>query len=173
MTEDQKINFIENDLNYELRCLIGARAFWHSLKEFDAGFGVIIAMDSALVHTRNLFSFFTKNGKSDVSVVEYGGISNKYNSQISTLWLETINRYVMHISPGRLVDGSNIKDEGQLSEQIDMFTDEILRLWNLFENDSDTHKYRKYISGTRERAFKDLGNDQVGYLAVLEKNYKK
>ncbi len=168
--EAKKKQFVEKDLYHELRCLIGAREFWELLKEIETGFGVIVAMDASMLHIRNLINFFSQGGKNDITVEDYGAYL--YPSIIADDWTKVINGYMTHISKMRLKEGNNIREEGRLSEQVNLFTNEVLRLWQQFENDPMTSKYHELITDARKRAHIDLTNDQNGYIANIKNKYE-
>lgn len=57
-------------------------------------------MDSAFVHARCLFNFFTEGkGGNDVSVTEFGPTA-PYSSAVYDDWQEPLNRHVLHIAKG-------------------------------------------------------------------------
>lgn len=95
-------SFIEQELYHELRCLLGATTVWRSLKEDEAGFDVTVAMDSALIHARNLLIFFSSVEKSSNSIrVTDFGIEKPYKSEIYSVWKEPLNRHLLHLNKRR------------------------------------------------------------------------
>lgn len=165
MTESEKITFIEKDLYHELRCLLGAVTVWCASQKEDAGFGVVIAMDSAFVHTRCLFNFFTRSkGGNDVSITAFG--PQPYSSQVYTDWDNPLNQHVLHISKGRL-SPKNLRSGSHLNEQVENFAREILKLWEQFENDPLAVAYKAEVQKARVRAIEDAKNDAEGRIAPL------
>jgi hypothetical protein len=118
LVASEKKDFISENLYHELRCLLGAATLWEIFKRSDAGFDVATAMDSAFVHSRCLFNFFTDQGSNDVSLVEFG--TARYDSPIFTKWGEPLNRHVLHMSKGRN-NPTNVIDGAHLKEQVVVF----------------------------------------------------
>jgi hypothetical protein len=160
MTLEEKRRFIQTELCYELRCLLGAATLWQAFKDADAGFDVVVAQDSAFVHARCLFNFFTstKSGH-DISIVEFG--PEPYESSIYEMWKEPLNRHVLRIAKGR-AKPSNLKKGRHINEQILVFANEILRLWEQFETDPSASDYATNLSKARQCAIQDAANDANG-----------
>ncbi|MDZ4654952.1 MAG: hypothetical protein U1F44_03665 [Coriobacteriia bacterium] len=156
MTIADKMLFIENDLSHELRCLLGAATIWKALKEADAGFDVVIAMDSAFVHARCLFNFFTSRGSNDISIVGFG--PPLYDSPIYEKWKEALHRHVLHVAKGRAVP-TNLIDGAHLKNQVLAFAHEGLRLWRCFEADAAASKYADILKRAEVQALADARND--------------
>jgi hypothetical protein len=166
LSPSDKKTFIETDLYHELRCLLGATTLWRTLKKNEAGFDVIVAMDSAFVHSRCLFNFFTqaKSG-SDISITEFGP-ADAYASAIYQIWYEPLNRHVLHISKGRM-NPANVYGNEHLNEQVEGFAGEILSLWRRFESDPAATDYAAALTSGRERAIRDATNDAAGRIPAL------
>lgn len=156
MTVADKKSFIETDLYYELRCLLGAATIWQALKETGVGFDVVIAMDSAFVHARCLFNFFTSGGSNDISIVEFG--PQPYDSPTYDQWKEALHRHVLHVAKGRAAP-ANLIHGAHLNEQVLAFAHEGLRLWRDFEMDAAASEYAVVLKTVEDRALADAGND--------------
>lgn len=157
MTFTEKQKFINYELHHELRCLLGAATVWQAFKDAGAGFDVVVAQDSAFVHARCLFNFFTstKSG-TDISIVEFG--PEAYESPIYEKWKEPLNRHVLHISKGR-ANPQNLKNGTHLNEQVLDFATEILHLWEKFETDPSASGYAANLSEARQQAIQHAAND--------------
>lgn len=164
MTNPQKQTFIKDNLYHELRCLLGAVTIWQMLKQRKAGFDVVVAEDSAFIHARNLFNFFTWRGRYDVSVVDFG-LTNPYPSTLFDAWREPLNRHVLHISGGRIAP-TNIVAGVHLKDQVENFAWEILSLWKQAENDTPP-TFAALFTKARERAVKDAENDASGRISPI------
>jgi Fe-S cluster biosynthesis and repair protein YggX len=163
MTVQQKQAFITDNLYHELRCLLGAATLWQIFKDDGAGFHVVVAMDSAFVHSRCLFKFFTEaRGGNDISVVEFG--AGPYPSGPYKAWARSLDRHVLHISKGR-VSPTNIRNRDHLNEQVEAFARDIVRLWETFE--SDAGDYSAVLIAARNRAITDAANDAAGRISPL------
>ena len=160
MILEEKRRFIQTELCYELRCLLGAATVWQAFKDAGAGFDVVVAQDSAFVHARCLLNFFTspKSGN-DISIVEFG--PKPYISPIYKKWEKPLNRHVLHIAKGR-ANPNNLKNGTHLNEQILDFANEILRLWEQFETDPSASDYATNLSKARQCAIQDAANDANG-----------
>ena len=158
MANDQKLDFIKNELAYELRCLLGSEVVWRALRREDAGYGVIVAMDWVLVHSRCLFKFFTQSHSTvDIALNDLVGMG-PYTSPLFTTWEEPINRHVQHISGGRL-NPHNIQGEDQLSELMSDFKNEIVTLWEKAEIDLGANDFGKAMEAARTEALKNIVDD--------------
>lgn len=166
MTDDQKRVFLENELYHELRCLLGSATIWQIFKNKNAGYDVIVAEDSAFIHARTLFEFFTskKRNKNILRIVEFG--PSKYRSNIYAKWKSSLNRHLLHLNEKRL-NPNNLKVNEHLNEQVDVFAREILRLWDQFENDPAATLFQPALRKVRERAIADAKNDAAGRIEPL------
>ncbi len=166
MTDSKKQVFLENELYHELRCLLGSATVWQVFKSKGAGYDVIVAEDSAFIHARILFEFFTskKRTKNILRIVEFG--PSKYKSNIYAKWKSSLNRHVLHLNEKRL-NPNNLKTGEHLNQQIEVFAREILRLWEKFENDSAASSFQSTLRKVRERAIADAGNDAAGRIRPL------
>jgi len=155
--EKEKQKFIKDDLYHELRCLLGAATIWQIFKDHNEGFNVVVAMDSAFVHARCLFNFFTRKRRNDISITEFGQ-NSPYKSIIFDTWEESLHRHVLHIKKARLKP-TNLKTGIHLNEQVENLAREILRLWEQFEKDSSASNFAGLLHESRARAIKDAEND--------------
>ena len=156
-TEQRKLDFIADTLYHELRCLLGSATVWQVFKDEDAGFDVVIAADSAFLHARELFVFFTATGKTDVGVDDLVP-SKRYPCALFDMWREPLNRHLFHVSKGRLAP-NNVHNGVHLKDQVEVFAREILKLWIGFETDPDASAYKTALSTARTHAIDDAKND--------------
>jgi hypothetical protein len=157
MTPDEKLDFINDALYHELRCLLGATTVWRAFQEARAGFDVVVAEDSAFVHARCLLNFFTSaTSGNDLSIAEF--VPKEYVSPLYIQWKEALNRHVLHVGKGRMKP-TNLKGGDHLSEQVEALAREVLRLWQQFETDPTASAYAVVLRAARERAIQDARND--------------
>lgn len=157
MTEHQKSTFISEDLYYELRCLLGATTLWSAFKARGKGFDVVAAMDSAFVHARCLYKFFTQQQSShDISVTEFG--TTPYQSTLFSTWEEALNRQVLHISKGR-TSPTNTDGTTHLNKHVEDFANDIYKLWLRLESDPLVSAYAAELIEARTKAVADAAND--------------
>ncbi len=154
----EKPGFISDSLYHELRCLLGAATVWQILKNHHAGFDVAVAMDSAFVHARNLFNFFTEDqGGVDVSVTEFGP-TDPYPSPVYDEWREPLHRHLLHIAKGR-INPTNLHGTAHLKDQVLAFATAILDLWSQLQSDPAAAPYASLLADARARAIQDSIND--------------
>lgn len=158
MTFEEKDRFIKEELYHELRCLLGAVTVWRIFMNESRGFDVIVAEDSSFVHARSLFEFFASSSKNKnlLKASEFG--AKKYRSDVYTKWKMALNRHVLHLNAQRL-SPKNMKGESHLSEQVESFAREILRLWVQFETDPRTEQFHEAFEVARLHAIADAQND--------------
>lgn len=161
MTPIEKETFIKEELYHELCCLLEATTTWQIYKENAAGCEVSIAMDSAFLHARNLFIFFAptsedKKNKNNIKMTEFGPKRTLQSLAYSQSKL-ALNRHLFHLSRKRL-DPVNVKNSGHINEKVQLFADEILRLWQEFEKDEDLGDLREVAEDARLRAIQDAHN---------------
>ena len=165
LTEQQKRDFITQDLYYELRCLLGAATLWQAFKTQHRGFDVVVAMDSAFVHARCLYKFFTQSQSShDISITEFR--TSAYQSSLFDTWEKPLNRHVLHISKGRL-NPTNTDGTTHLNEHVEDFANDIYKLWVKFENDPLASIFATELLDARIKAVQDASNDAVGHGITL------
>lgn len=159
MNTEQKELFLETELFHELRCLLGATTVWRIYFDNNAGFDVVVAQDSVLTHARTLFEFFDSRGenKKVLRVDEFG--VRDYSSQMYNQWKKAINNHVLHLDARRLTPNNMSKRKGHLNEQLEAFTNEILKLWIRFENDPKAARFHKILKDVRLKAIEHAKND--------------
>jgi hypothetical protein len=164
-TEAQKRAFISQDLYHELRCLLGATTVWRAFQAENAGFSVVVAMDSAFVHARNLFNFLADSTTHDSCVTQFGP-STPYDSPVYTMWSEPLHRHVLHIADAR-ISPTNTRGGEHLNQQVESFTREALRLWELFEHDPAASKFHLELNTARLLAIDCARHDASGRITAL------
>lgn len=166
MTDDQKQTFLESELYHELRCLLGSATVWQIFKNKNTGYDVVVAEDSAFMHARTLFEFFTSKGKNSniLRITEFG--PRKFKSNVYAKWKIPLNRHVLHLSEKRLKP-NNLKAGEHLNEQVEVFAREILKLWERFENDPAASSFQSTLRKVRVRAVEDAKNDAAGRIEPL------
>src|SRR5437879_3434813 len=86
------------DLGYELRMLLGAVEVCKVAEQHNHGNIVNFFKDSAYVHARILYEFFTNDEpKNDASIIQFGHLTMKARLYPIPLQ-DQINRRVMHMS---------------------------------------------------------------------------
>ncbi len=157
MTNAEKRTFISEDLYYELRCLLGAATVWRAFQKAQAGFDVVVAMDAAFVHARNLFNFLAQQSSNDICVTKLGAAA-PFPSQVYKDWKDALHQHVLHIREGRLAP-NNVVNGQHINEQVESFAREVLRLWHLWEAEPGAAAYVTEIQRARTRAVADAAND--------------
>lgn len=172
MSPEDKKEFIEDHLYHELCSLLEAAAFWQVLKDNRAGCEISLVMESAFVHARNLFVFFAatkgdKENKNSMKMTDFG--LKMYKSSIYSTSKEPLNRHLFHLNKKRLTP-TNQNDNGNINEKVNIFTDEILRLWEMFEEEDGLGELGKIAKEARLLALKDAYNTSEGRIASILRN---
>ena len=165
MTPAQKRTFIENDLYYELRGLLGSATIWRATQVEQAGFNIVVAMDAAFLHARNLFNFLAAATKNDSSVTEFG-VPAPYTSAVYSDWSGALHDHVVHVRPARLQPTNTVGGQ-HLNQQVEVFAREVLRLWILFESDPAASDFEPELRVAREQAIADSAEDAAGRITAL------
>jgi hypothetical protein len=139
MTSSELKLYLEQHLNNELQWLLRAASEWHvqhELKLEIKGYSVqVYAMDSAFLHARTLFEFFTKPTGRNYYGSDVFQVATLSSALYTDDWVEILHAYLMHAqdrsSPRQLegFDGSTTKD---LNEMPVDFAKEVVRLWREF-----------------------------------------
>jgi hypothetical protein len=140
LDKQAKTEYIEKHLFNELRWMLGAATEWYVQEQLQleiVGYDVVVyAMDSAFLHARTLFEFFTKKTNNNhYGCNEFIGKtlpSPKYQG-----WTGPLHRHLMHAQtrslPEQLEDfWGGMKDLNKMPVR---FALEILRLWKAFEEE--------------------------------------
>lgn len=170
MSSEEKKDFIENELYHELCCLLEAATVWQILKDGNAGCEVSIAMDSAFIHARNLFVFFAptdedKKNRNSIKMTDFG-FNKTFKSRTYSDSKEAINRHIFHLNKKRLKP-TNVKGSGHINEKVKLFADEILKLWQTFEEDDNLGSLKETAQNARLRAIQDARNTADGRIEPL------
>lgn len=147
----EKEDYIRQHLSNELRWLLCAATEWFVQQRLalgEVGYDVqVYAMDSAFLHARSLFEFFTQCTKPN----HYGAnsfLSRPLTSNLYGDWCGPLHAFLMHAQdrsrPRKLkVAGGATKDLNQMPVE---FANEILRLWKEFENELARQRYYRLHS---------------------------
>lgn len=172
MSPEDKKKFIEDHLYHELCSLLEAATFWQVLKDSHAGCEVSLVMESAFVHARNLFVFFaaTKGDKENKNSMKMTDLGLKmYKSSIYSTSKEPLNRHLFHLNKKRLTP-TNQNNSGLINEKVKVFADEILRLWEMFEEEGSLGELGAIAKAARLRALDDAHNTSKGRIASILRN---
>jgi len=172
MSPEDKKEFIEDHLYHELCSLLEAETFWQILKENHAGCEVSLVMESAFVHARSLFVFFaaTKGDKENANSTKMTDFGLKmYKSPIYSTSKEPLNRHLFHLNKKRLKP-TNQNSNARINEKVKVFADEILRLWEMFEEEDGLGELGNIAKAARLRALKDARNTSEGRIASILRN---
>jgi|SRR3989304_6424289 len=147
----------KEDLFYELRLLLGAAKLCQLADEVDLGNTINYFKDSAYVHARNLYNFFTKaEPGSDGSITQYAECvisSGLYPNP----WKKYLNQYVMHI---RNRSGSVAVVNGKhINMMIQDFADDIKNLWQQWVNKTTDPKLKAELQDLLDKAQREVQED--------------
>lgn len=170
MSPENKKQFIEQELYHELCGLLEAAAFWRILKDSGGGCEVSIAMESALIHARNLFIFFAstkgdKENKNSAKMTDFG--LKMYETRVYSDAKEAMNRHLFHLNINRMRKPTNLKNSGHINEKVQTFADEVLRLWKMFEKENGLDNLKSVAQDARLRAEQDALNTAESRVASI------
>ena len=166
-----------DDLAYELQLLLGASKIIDTLERYDSqrladdrkmGNLVNYFKDSAYVHIRNLYNFFSANTQNDAKVTEYiKGYS--FNLTMYRNWKGALHDHALHIKAERKnTPRSNAIGGRHLNEMVPDFTNDILKLWqDWIDNTTDKTLEKKLIKILDDA--KKATNDDVDKVTELLK----
>lgn len=174
MSPDEKKRFIEKELYHELCCLLQATTFWKVLKDNGGGCEVSIAMESALIHARNLFVFFAstkgdKENDNSAKMTDFGP-AKMYKTLVYSNSKEAMNRHLFHLDINRMKKPTNLKNSGHINEKVQVFADEILKLWKAFEQEDSLGELKSVAQEARLRAEQDARNTAESRVALTLSN---
>ncbi len=141
MTKTEKIKFINEHLYNELRYMLCASASWciakKNSKDLPMHF-IVYTMDSAFLHARSLFEFFTyvPSGKKTYLVTwKEFELDNELKSEVYKTWRVSLHHHVMHLESRQGVP--NVIEGVHLKEMVLQFSIEVVRLWIEFSKKLD------------------------------------
>lgn len=141
MTSSELKEFIDTHLYHELRYLLCATASWNVAKEsprsVPAHF-VVYTLDSALLHARSLFEFFTHTNptrKKNLVTWKDFSLEEGINSELYKEWIEPLHHHVMHLE--NRLDVSNEINGVHLKNMVTNFSAEIVSIWRMFSSKID------------------------------------
>lgn len=165
MENDPKAEYIEKDLFNELRWLLCAATEWVACKMLaenkvrEPCFHLqVYTMDSALLHARSLYEFFTatKIRQTRVTWRDYSCRAQQESEKYKE-FIKPLHGRVMHINKDRA-------GYEQVKNEVVNFASDILALWNSFSRVPDLKPYAPLLEEFRDRA--------IGEAASVAEQYK-
>ena len=139
MNQPNPTNYLDEHLYNELRWLLCAAAEWHVQDAINLGtpgyYVQVYAMDSAAVHARALFEFFTKPATPNHLGLDLYGLQPIPSQRYSGDWVSPLHAYLMHAQDRSATqqltsfDGNSMK---HLKEMPVDFGHEVVDLWRQF-----------------------------------------
>lgn len=139
-------------LFYELRMLLGAAYMCDLAEKNRWEHATNYFKDSAYIHIRNLYVFFTDVSSNDISIEDFGVL--KFYSDFYQQWREALNRRVMHISQGRPRRNETLEPRGsiQLNEIVKDFVTEIVTMWQIWASLIENADLRRELNSLLTKA---------------------
>ena len=128
--------FINAHLYNELRYMLCATASWNMAKEnpnTTPRHFVVYTMDSALLHARSLFEFFTHTDparKKNLVTWKDFNLEEAINSELYKEWIKPLHHHVMHLE--NRFDVTNEINGVHLKDMVTKFSAEIVNIWSIF-----------------------------------------
>ena len=156
-------------LEYHLHLLFGASRIEKSFNnpnQPNIGYLIWYFRNSAFVHARSLYYFFTGTDERDLNVSDF--ISYNFSFPNLEIWLDAINKYEVHIDKNR--DQKLNKINGvAIEDMVVEFATEIETAMNAWvANESDPTEQSK-IQKTLDKAIRDGENDCINFIKLIEK----
>ncbi|WP_204081383.1 hypothetical protein [Mycobacterium riyadhense] len=164
--------FISEDLYNELRYLLVAATQWAAYDQLVDKCGTrvqgdfprhfkVLAMDSAFLHSRSLYEFFTsKDGKSSKHLLTWKalGLSERLTSPIYDKFRVPLHKRLMHLEPDR-------PGEIAIKDEVVTIAKDVLALWDKFAASAEVSKYAAELDEARARAILDSNETAQRYTA--------
>lgn len=156
LADPAKEEFLREDLYNELRWLLCAATEWHACRKLAKEPGcrqphhlIVYTMDSALLHARSLYEFFTAASiKPDRRTWRDYSHNARQESVTYDKFIKPLHGRVMHLNRDR--EGYDaVKDE-----VVNLAAD-VLRLWDDFSKKSDVKPYVQSLQEYRELAVRE------------------
>lgn len=150
--------YIKDDLYNELRWLLSAAAEWQAAETGSDKRVIVYAMDSAFLHARSLYEFFTwiepqrptRRAQTRVYWRTYG-LQGRLVSRLYTDWIGILHDYVMHLNDVR-GSSSNVLNGQQLNKQILIFAEDVLHLWDQFSAMPEVSQFSTELADARRKS---------------------
>lgn len=155
------------DIQYELRMLLGAVKLCESSKKDDIGNIINYFKDSVYVHTRNLYNFFMANASNDAKVTAFGDYF--FDSELYRTWKSALHNHVLHIKPQRN-NPNNVISGKHLNEMTLHFKTDISRLWDEWIKNTTDKTLKKQLEEAKEKAEKEAQDDCKFFRTLLKEN---
>lgn len=164
------------DLKYELRMLLGAAEIVKQVEQHDdvqnkdtQKFGNIVNYfkDSAYLHTRNLYNFFSGCAVHDGSVHDYTLYA--FNLSLYKKWKKPLHQHVLHISNARSKPRNKI-DGAHINTQIPCFAKDIESLWDKWIEVTTDSREKRALQGALTRAQNEAKDDCNNFVKLIKKD---
>ncbi len=155
MNNKQK-DFLENDLFYELRMLLGAANMVKLFDEKDMGNPASLFRDSVYLHARNLYNFFEGCARHDASIHDF--TSRVFNLGLYKKWRTALHNHVLHINEKRLKENNTIEGV-PIDAMVQEFAKDIEQLWGEWIEFEKDQEIKKLLLSELETALEQANDD--------------
>lgn len=140
MSRGELENYLRTHLGNEIRYLLAAAAEWHAQKAMnleEPGYEVqVYAMDSAFVHARSLFEFFTQDTTDNHYGADAFGIPRTRSKLYEKHWKAPLHSHLMHAQDRSASAKLHAFEHGEspkaLNEMPVDLAREVVQLWRKF-----------------------------------------
>lgn len=146
-----------DDLQYELRLLLGAAKIASILEKTASGNVINYAKDSVYLHARNLYNFFSGNATNDARVKQF--TDHSFDLTTYNLWIGALHDHVLHIKTKRSHNVSNVINGVHLNEKTQDFADDIKKMWTEWRDATLDPVFRVRLTDALDVAQKEAEDD--------------
>jgi len=145
-----------DDLEYELRMLLGAAKQCQLFDEHDIGNPINYAKDSIYLHARNLYNFFSANTANDARVTKF--TSHQFNLTFYGIWIDALHNHASHIKESRRTP-TNVVNGDHLKDQVQKFASDIEGLWTDWINHTTDPQLKTRLKDALKSARQEAQDD--------------
>ena len=161
------------DLEYELHLLLGASKIIRAIEQYDSvkkndneklGNTVNHFKDSAYIHIRNLYNYFSNATRNDGKVSEY--TNHNFNLNLYNQWSDALHQHAVHVRPGRNNPNNEINGV-HINTMIPSFANDLDNLWQEWINTTSDSSLKIKLQDALVNAHKESDEDRDNLMRAL------
>lgn len=154
-----------DDLQYELRMLLGADKLLQFFEEKEMGNSTNLLKGSIYMHSRNWYNFFSNESDNDAKVSEF--ITHDFDLSLYIKWKSALHTHVLHMKTARN-NPNNIIDSKHLNEQPHIFVNDIVEIWKEWINKTRDRNIKESLQKAMDTATVEASDDYNNMLIKLK-----